>query len=469
MSENKVRSILSSLPDGLYDMYDRALLSLSPIDRAKAKRALIWVSFSQVPLTVQELSIAVLLDEPKDEFLPDTIGRPNNANLLPPIFEKNDSFLDPLGVLHLLAGLFDLQSGPEVTRIQSGADKSQDIVLLAHFTLLEYLTSDDVKTRPASSFGLSKQEAHIYMAQACLQYFIHAIQKEPHQDGDKLRHDYALLNYAACHGLRHADAISHNMWPLSLQRLVRYILHDDDKLFKMLKSISNLPARQIDDSPLHYVVENRLSEALSFFSKEFRATVDQRDENGESATFRASRNGYLDMLSGLFEYNPDLNLATRNGVVALQVAAARGHEDVTECLRQHDANVGVVTAHGETILHLAVFSEDENMVQWAIKQSLDKQSLDINAVSNDGETALHRAVKIGNEIILDLLLSADNVDINVRSREGETPLLYAARLHQRKTRTQILEVLLKHKADVNIANYAGETALYWVARNIGNN
>jgi ankyrin repeat protein len=70
------------------------------------------------------------------------------------------------------------------------------------------------------------------------------------------------------------------------------------------------------------------------------------------------------------------------------------------------------------------------------------------------ETALMRLSSTGGNELITILLKA-GADINLGDANGETPLMKASR--SRKTRT--VKLLLENGADVNISDYTGRTAL----------
>lgn len=74
---------------------------------------------------------------------------------------------------------------------------------------------------------------------------------------------------------------------------------------------------------------------------------------------------------------------------------------------------------------------------------------------------LHNAVRSDNMEILELSLKKFNNFINEKDQFGSTPLLLAVR----KNHIDMVEAILKYKANVNIADKFGDTPLIESARN----
>jgi len=84
----------------------------------------------------------------------------------------------------------------------------------------------------------------------------------------------------------------------------------------------------------------------------------------------------------------------------------------------------------------------------------------INAQNEDGETALHLAVKNRDDAMAADLLKR-RADPNIGDKNGDTPLFYAARSGE----AGIVKLLLQYKADPDHLNAGGSTALIHTAHN----
>src|SRR5207249_1939037 len=84
--------------------------------------------------------------------------------------------------------------------------------------------------------------------------------------------------------------------------------------------------------------------------------------------------------------------------------------------------------------------------------------VNVNATSQEGETALFGAAYAGDLPTLKVLV-AHGADVNATSKAGITPLMAGA---QRSTAA--IELLLANGANVNATDVFGETALMMAAR-----
>lgn len=87
---------------------------------------------------------------------------------------------------------------------------------------------------------------------------------------------------------------------------------------------------------------------------------------------------------------------------------------------------------------------------------------DINAVDENGRTALHYAVKSADKAVVERLLG-NKIDVNVADQAGKTALHYAiiSILTDRFSFSEIAKLLLDNKTDVNAVDKEGKTALHY--------
>lgn len=83
----------------------------------------------------------------------------------------------------------------------------------------------------------------------------------------------------------------------------------------------------------------------------------------------------------------------------------------------------------------------------------------------DGFTPLTAAAAFGRQEMAEFLLDDNGADINAQDHEGQTALMKAVQ----HNRPQMVELLLERKADYNIADKSGNTALTLANTNYGDN
>ncbi len=96
---------------------------------------------------------------------------------------------------------------------------------------------------------------------------------------------------------------------------------------------------------------------------------------------------------------------------------------------------------------------------------LGPNEIDVNAKDNDGETALHCAVKWHYIEIIRALLKDERIDVNAKDNGDQTALHYAMVFARNENRVEIVTLLLDKKADINAQNIYGKTALDFASRN----
>ncbi|GAA92342.1 ankyrin repeat protein [Aspergillus luchuensis IFO 4308] len=117
------------------------------------------------------------------------------------------------------------------------------------------------------------------------------------------------------------------------------------------------------------------------------------------------------------------------------MAADRGSIEMVRLLVECGWYVNEVDVEGRTPLHCAAENGDDPVVQVL----LTNEQLDVNARDHRKSTALHEAAWKGHLAVADLLLTKPNIDINVEDRYGCTPLWYATRHGHHNVALRLLE------------------------------
>ena len=112
-------------------------------------------------------------------------------------------------------------------------------------------------------------------------------------------------------------------------------------------------------------------------------------EQDQQDILNASFKGDIETVRNLLRKDPELiNAKNSEGGTPLMMATL-GHIDIIKLLLEHGADLNTVGQDG-TALHLAVWEDQEEIVQFVLDQGMDP-----NATSGSGETALMAAAYKG--------------------------------------------------------------------------
>jgi ankyrin repeat protein len=292
-------------------------------------------------------------------------------------------------------------------------------------------------------------------------------------------------------------------------REIEYILHE---LFVCMASTSNLSLKGVcvgndvykavadtldvnGDSLLHVAAAFGCQNIVSNIFQRFHSSACNESEdrkivnlkNGGSQTpfFLAACCGYHDIVRFMLDSGRvDPNVADRFGWAALYAALDKGYPEVASLLISDAAvDLNVSGPSGCTPLQKAIECQFDEIAEMLIVSAKDQSGVEntddrnalrgaactrtrflgsagvnLNAVDESGQTALHCAVLGGRCEVTKLLLSNETVDVNVEDDDCmETPLHAAAR----RQHVGIAELLVANpKVNHNGKNGVGMTALH---------
>jgi ankyrin repeat protein len=187
-----------------------------------------------------------------------------------------------------------------------------------------------------------------------------------------------------------------------------------------------------------------------------------RKPDGSTPLMEAAFDGDVAEAGRLIKEGADVKVANKYGVTAMQLAADTGNTELIRLLLKAGADPESPNPDGETALHLVARSGNVEAAKLLLKAGAK-----VNSRERFGEqTPLMWAAARRHPEMVELLLSK-GADVNARGairdyqrvataesraaprdRGGFTPLMYAAR----DNCGECVEVLLKHKADVNLAD-----------------
>ena len=466
MTPKGVKSAVATLPKGVNDAYEK-ILSRSKND-PMVRKALSIILVASRPLTLEELNIAVNLDDNSRSFgdLDLEDGRS---------FEKR---------LRSWCGLF-------ISVYHGKVD-------FLHQTAREFLS----ETASSSELGLAGSRwrhsiptipAHALLAKTCVIYLSLFNSDTGDVEEDRDRTYDSFLDYAAKAWGQHfheAGTIDH--WTISLaveicdqrsksysawfQIFWRSVHWNDTDSFsglmlaaffgleglaqRLIAQGAELDLRDRDNgrTPLSWAAETGHESIVKLLLDAGKVDADVQDNGGRTPLSWAAETGNEGIVKLLLNTGKaDADAQDKGGITPLSWAAEKGHESIVKLL----LNTGKVDADvqdngGRTPLSWAAETGNEGIV----KLLLNTGKADADAQDNGGITPLSWAAENGHEGIIKLLLETGKADADTQDNRGRTPLSWAAE----KGHGGVVELLLETgKADADAQDKGGMTPLSWAA------
>ena len=177
------------------------------------------------------------------------------------------------------------------------------------------------------------------------------------------------------------------------------------------------------------------------------------DASGETALWKASAAGHLDIVHIILDAGADLDISRRDGCSPLYASAWRGHLEILQCLLTSGADPDKADLVGRTPLFVAA---DHGRLTCVCSLLLAAATVD--KADQYGRTPLMIASERGHLAVVCSLLEAgaepDSADLR-----GRTPLFNAAELGHRT----VVSMLLHRGADAQKADEQGRTPLFVAA------
>ncbi|KAK2868085.1 hypothetical protein FQN49_003171 [Arthroderma sp. PD_2] len=437
--EDALSSLSQTLPGAFEETISR-VEKLPESRRGLGMRILMWICHAKREMTVTELS--------------DALSVRGDHKTMNPMYRPSPRIMEAC-----CQGLVAI-------------DQHTKTVRLAHYAIQEYL------------IGRSDQlflEAEASLAEVCLTYLLFDTFQQgplPNRAGIESRMEsHPFLSYASIYWGLHAQQSESRP---TVQRLVSEFFSSQNaiacanQIMRYVGSYRKLywePGECYSTTALHVASHFGLENALHKLLDENNVFVDTPTKMGTTALIKAASRGHVSVLRDLLKRGADPYLENWYGN-ALHCAAEAGKSHVIKELIHHGMSANGYQQGGQTpirctlnhdhaaafetlvdfgaeielkhddknslsVFHMAVVDDSVNIVHLI----LDRQLVDPNCRSRNGNTAVHYAVKMRNTMMLRMLIEA-GADIDVRDNMGQRPLDYT----NRKGDADIRRLLLKHGA-----------------------
>ncbi|KAL9598746.1 MAG: hypothetical protein Q9219_004304 [cf. Caloplaca sp. 3 TL-2023] len=503
-TQNKktIQRTIHAMPHGLGQTYERSwnsILDAPELDRNRAIDILRWLMFGYRPLTVQELTEALMiqLDESDEAFCEDD---------LPGEIDSDYSINEIKGLCRSLVELRD--TGDK-------SDPQQQTVHLVHSSVRDYLintlpvhSSVDTHIKDTSRKQSSRNASHHIVLAACCFRFLDS----PHawnggdDGGSRAFTEYAVYScyrhlrggedcYDAISSLVHdffrTNNIHYRYWrekieshppfieehqteanpmyyacAFGLLPLMDFLRNSEDPELSDINSIGGLHGTPLQAACLHS--DDRIFNRLMSWG------VDVTVEGGwyHNALNAIVYCGSDDMLQAVLQRQSRTDLSMYQNWEAIKRGARYGVVNMVKLLL--DRNVllssdGLSSRDRSTFLSNALL-EAANFGRAEIVSLLLDQGAPITACDNEQDTPLHKAVRSGNLDTVKVLLEQATVHGNLELAEGlmereNNAQITALHLAAIEGHTAIADLLLARGAYKDVQTRRGSTPLFLALRN----
>ncbi|KAL8624152.1 hypothetical protein ACOMHN_020202 [Nucella lapillus] len=215
----------------------------------------------------------------------------------------------------------------------------------------------------------------------------------------------------------------------------------------------NIPDKD-RNAPLHLAVNFGQDSIAQMLINHDSTDLNLKDKLGRTALLIACKRSCTYLVKDLIGHHADINIKDDNGESALVVACKLGLFVTVRKLVLHPlCQINISGKDRRTPLQIACEQNRAADVRLLVEFGADVNC--VNPLTNS--TALHEAIKAGNEGTINLLIAAAMSTLDVADVLGATPLSLACQ----KGQTDVVRALLKRKAKANTTDLEDKSPLYW--------
>ncbi|KAH7123413.1 hypothetical protein B0J13DRAFT_599129 [Dactylonectria estremocensis] len=341
MNKKQLQHTIEETPAGLDQLYDRSWQRITQAREGERQRIyalLRWAAFALRPLTVCEVTEAILIDESEDlpiEDLPDSV---------------DDDYIGS-EIVGLCGPLLEVRSQ------HSDTSAGLRTVHLTHFSVKQYLLFNlPMPSGIRENERVRDEYQNTLLAKACLHYInIQRVWQEAPDHPSCL--DMTFRDYAAAswhHHIKSGLRTDGEMSTLAIRFLDRSnhawngwrAWYDEQNA-----GLQKLGTESTSPGPLYYAVELELTGVATILVKEQNCDVNERNDLGRSALDVACAKGSKEVVKILLDANANISTTDKNGWAPLHSASENGHIEVVKLLIEKGASTTITDEDGWTPLH----------------------------------------------------------------------------------------------------------------------
>lgn len=155
------------------------------------------------------------------------------------------------------------------------------------------------------------------------------------------------------------------------------------------------------------------------------ANINVEGDNGETPILAAVYQNHIETVKALIDAGADIEIQDEKQSNPFLYASREGYTDIVKLLINAGANTKETTRSGGT----ALISASERGHVEVVKELLEHTDIDVNYKNNRGGTALLETIVLGNgsdshKRVIQMLIE-HGADVNMANNEGNTPLQHA--------------------------------------------
>ncbi|KAF4501856.1 Ankyrin repeat domain containing protein 50 [Fusarium agapanthi] len=453
-SRKQLEREIDETPSGLDSLYDREwnrINSMADSDKDRALSLLRWTAFALRPLTVYEITEAVLITEDMEELpfeeMPDCVDQDYVESMI----------LELCGSLIQVRHVSSSENIENPERIQDLEEDSIGLqeVYLSHFSVKEHLL---LKTFPGTNALFSNEKLRVTnkdlhnstLAKHCLRFINLGGAFESVKMNSNARSEKHFVFYAMHYGFHHCRDVK-TIDP-ELQQAGIALLNSRNqnwpfvKEFMKTEMMGNDPDFQDSSiSPFVLAVFGGLTDAMAHLIQEGSLDMNDRSFGNSTPLFLACASNRKDIVELLIDNGADINARCYEGQTALHISADNGDDGAIGLLLSKGADVSVVDDDGRTALGVALAAGNAE----AARLLLDGGA-DIPNGTADGFTPLSMASCCGNVDLVKILIER-GADVNQVVLNGQSSLLHAVQ----NDHPEIVELLIDNGAKLTSVRVDG--------------